>query len=391
MIYNFFSLLVAYLGGPGAVLTQLQGTVIKKSLLMGTCVDVEVDARFIRLCKQGTLQFVLLKPLLAAITVATEAHGKYCEGHFLPGCWYTYQIVVYNASYFVALYSLVMFYMGSKTILAPHRPLLKFALVKAVVFFTFWQGVAISVVVSMGALAQIGWDDEREAQEGRAIQNFIICLEMSVASYFMYVAFPFREYAHTQGIQGSLLSSLRDAVSMEDIRSDTNTAFSAVYQNYVCFSDGSRQVFRTKTFVPNAGFGTPMGGGAGIPDEDDAEGALGGGSTALEMEDGGTAAVSPPLGPLPYVTSPQIKRRLDTSAGALKPPPKRSPRKTKPSSEGVSEGSGSQLALPPAVLPSAAEHVEPTPALEPPPSIPTRKQTAVAEGNPLDDSVADDV
>ena len=88
---------------------------------------------------------------------------------------------------------------------------------------------------------------------------------------------------------------------------------------------------------------------------------------------------------------PQIKRRLDTSAGALKPPPKRSPRKTKPSSEGVSEGSGSQLALPPAVLPSAAEHVEPTPALEPPPSIPTRKQTAVAEGNPLDDSVADDV
>lgn len=52
---------------------------------------------------------------------------------------YLWITVVYNITYSVALYALVLFYLGTHDLLAPYNPLLKFALVKSVVFLTFWQ------------------------------------------------------------------------------------------------------------------------------------------------------------------------------------------------------------------------------------------------------------
>jgi hypothetical protein len=46
---------------------------------------------------------------------------------------------VYNVTYTVALYALLLFYMGTHELLRPFRPLLKFVLVKSVVFMTYWQ------------------------------------------------------------------------------------------------------------------------------------------------------------------------------------------------------------------------------------------------------------
>ena len=57
-------------------------------------------------------------------------------------CRYLYITIVYNVTYSVALLALFMFYMGAHDLLAPFNPLLKFVLVKSVVFFTFWQVLA---------------------------------------------------------------------------------------------------------------------------------------------------------------------------------------------------------------------------------------------------------
>ncbi len=63
-------------------------------------------------------------------------HRKRCK--FL---WrrYLYITIVYNITYSVALFALFVFYKGAHTLLAPFNPMLKFLLVKSVVFFTFWQ------------------------------------------------------------------------------------------------------------------------------------------------------------------------------------------------------------------------------------------------------------
>ena len=52
---------------------------------------------------------------------------------------YLWITIIYNITYTVALYALLLFYMGTHELLAPFNPLLKFTVVKMVVFLTFWQ------------------------------------------------------------------------------------------------------------------------------------------------------------------------------------------------------------------------------------------------------------
>jgi ABC-type uncharacterized transport system permease subunit len=41
---------------------------------------MQVDGFFLRRCKQGTLQFVLLKPIMALLTIILYAAGAYTDG-----------------------------------------------------------------------------------------------------------------------------------------------------------------------------------------------------------------------------------------------------------------------------------------------------------------------
>lgn len=47
--------------------------------------------------------------------------------------------IALNITYAVALSGLMLFYRGTHELLQPYKPLLKFVLIKAVVFLTFWQ------------------------------------------------------------------------------------------------------------------------------------------------------------------------------------------------------------------------------------------------------------
>ena len=140
--------------------------------------------------------------------------------------WYRYLwiTIVYNITYSVALFALLMFYLGTHDMLAPFNPLLKFILVKSVVFFTFWQvcapcqewpcaqccawsmvicrivwtrtrlqlttriaqGIGLAILVGTGAIAT--------AEDAGNVQNLLICLEMLPASAAMFFAFPYSEY-----------------------------------------------------------------------------------------------------------------------------------------------------------------------------------------------------
>lgn len=67
-------------------------------------------------------------------------------------CRYLWITIVYNLTYTVALYGLLLFYLGTHELLAPFKPLLKFALVKAVIFLSYWQGLFISIATGAGAI-----------------------------------------------------------------------------------------------------------------------------------------------------------------------------------------------------------------------------------------------
>ncbi|KAJ7977780.1 Transmembrane protein like [Quillaja saponaria] len=249
VIYNFLSLCLAWVGGPGAVVLSLSGRVLKPSWCLMTCCfpPMPLDGRFIRRCKQGCLQFVILKPILVAVTLILYAKGKYKDGNFSPGQSYLYLTIIYTISYTMALYALALFYVACKDLLQPFNPVPKFIIIKSVVFLTYWQGVLVFLAAKSGFI--------KDADEAALLQNFIICVEMLIAAVGHLYAFPYKEYAGANiGGSRGLTASLAHALKLNDFYHDTVHQFAPTYHDYVLYNhnegdEGTRK-YRSRTFVP---------------------------------------------------------------------------------------------------------------------------------------------
>uniref|UniRef100_A0A5B7AW68 Uncharacterized protein n=1 Tax=Davidia involucrata TaxID=16924 RepID=A0A5B7AW68_DAVIN len=144
---------------------------------------------FYQAVKIGIVQYMILKMICAVLAMIFHFFGVYGEGKFEWRYAYPYLAVVLNFSQTWALYCLVQFYSVTKDKLAPIKPLAKFLVFKSIVFLTWWQGVAVAFLFSMGAFKG------SLAQELKTrIQDYIICIEMGVAAVVHLYVFPVVPY-----------------------------------------------------------------------------------------------------------------------------------------------------------------------------------------------------
>ncbi|GMP71161.1 hypothetical protein CsSME_00029686 [Camellia sinensis var. sinensis] len=141
--------------------------------------------------KFGIVQYMIIKAVTAILSVILEAFGVYCEGDFKWGCGYPYMAVVLNFSQSWALYCLVQFYAITKEELAHIKPLYKFVTFKSIVFLTWWQGVAIALLYALGLFKS---PIAQALQFQSSVQDFIICIEMGIASVVHLYVFPATPY-----------------------------------------------------------------------------------------------------------------------------------------------------------------------------------------------------
>ncbi|XP_031380578.1 protein LAZ1 isoform X1 [Punica granatum] len=146
---------------------------------------------FYRVIKFGIVQYMLIKALSAVLAVILEALGVYCEGEFDLTCGYIYMAVVLNFSQSWALYCLVQFYTATKDELEHIKPLAKFLMFKSIVFLTWWQGVAIALFYALGLFKS---PIAQGLQFKSSVQDFVICIEMGIASIIHLYVFPAKPY-----------------------------------------------------------------------------------------------------------------------------------------------------------------------------------------------------
>lgn len=93
------------------------------------------------------------------------------------------------------MYSLVLFYKAYRNELAPMSPIPKFLCIKAVVFFSFFQSVIISLLIYTGIVQPSFFTEKGTAGDvNRGLQDFLICIEMFVAAVAHYFAFSHKPY-----------------------------------------------------------------------------------------------------------------------------------------------------------------------------------------------------
>eukprot|EP01112_Ceratiomyxa_fruticulosa_P009001 TRINITY_DN2341_c0_g1_i1.p1 TRINITY_DN2341_c0_g1~~TRINITY_DN2341_c0_g1_i1.p1 ORF type:complete len:377 (-),score=39.76 TRINITY_DN2341_c0_g1_i1:214-1344(-) len=158
------------------------------------CITFQPGEQFLLTCRRCVLQFVLVKPLISLTSLFLDIFDLYDDGNLSPRKGYLWLTIIENISITFALYYLVLFYMAAEKELKAFKPMGKFLCIKAVVFFSFWQGVVIAALSYFGVIG--GIDDWSVGQVGNGLQALIICIEMFFISIAHAVAFsyaPFRD------------------------------------------------------------------------------------------------------------------------------------------------------------------------------------------------------
>ncbi|XP_043285122.1 transmembrane protein 184B isoform X3 [Venturia canescens] len=248
VIYSFLSLCYEYLGGEGNIMSEIRGKPIRSNCLYGTWCLVEktYTIGFLRFCKQATLQFCLVKPVMAFVIIILQSFGHYRDGDWSPNGGYIYVTIIYNISVSLALYGLFLFYFATRDLLTPFEPVLKFCTVKSVIFLSFWQGVLLAVLEKANAIAPLINKDHTTSvgTVSAGYQNFLICIEMLFAAIALRYAFPYQVYAagcvtDSRGrsvTMQSISSSLKETINPKDIMTDAIHNFHPQYQQYTQYS-----------------------------------------------------------------------------------------------------------------------------------------------------------
>ncbi|XP_005367172.1 transmembrane protein 184A isoform X1 [Microtus ochrogaster] len=243
VIYSFLALCFQYLGGESAILAEIRGKPIRSSCIYGTCClrGMFYSITLLRFCKQATLQFCIVKPVMALTTIILQAFDKYHDGDFNIHSGYLYVTIVYFTSVSLALYALLLFYFATRDFLRPFKPMLKFFTIKAIIFLSFWQGVVLAILERCGVIPEVQAVDGTRVGAGTlaaGYQNFLICVEMLFASLALRYAFPSQVYSEKKNSPAppapmqSISSGLKETISPQDIVQDAIHNFSPAYQQY---------------------------------------------------------------------------------------------------------------------------------------------------------------
>ncbi|XP_065358101.1 transmembrane protein 184C isoform X2 [Calliphora vicina] len=192
VIYNFMVYLLHYLNlGMDLEATMLYRPQVHHFFPMCCMRPWAMGREFIHNCKHGILQYTVVRPITTFISVICELCGVYGEGTFAGNVAFPYIVAINNISQFVAMYCLVLFYKANKEDLKPMKPIPKFLCIKAVVFFSFFQGVLLNVLVYFKIIKIFEADNlGDDANLASMLQNFIICIEMFIAAVAHIYSFP---------------------------------------------------------------------------------------------------------------------------------------------------------------------------------------------------------
>eukprot|EP00050_Salpingoeca_kvevrii_P016057 m.52223 g.52223 ORF g.52223 m.52223 type:complete len:400 (+) comp6676_c0_seq2:229-1428(+) len=197
VIYNFFNYLLVYLRLNNDNFDLELTRRPPQKLLFPLCKlkPWRMGGSFLGKCTHGVTSYILVRPLVTMIALACETFDAYGEGEIRGDKAYAYLAFITNCSQAWAMYCLVLFYTAFKKDLKEIKPFGKFLTIKAVVFFSFWQSIVISILVKANVITtKSTWTHYNSHSVAAGLQDFLICIEMFIAALVHHKVFSYREH-----------------------------------------------------------------------------------------------------------------------------------------------------------------------------------------------------
>ncbi|KAF6216109.1 hypothetical protein GE061_000447 [Apolygus lucorum] len=233
VIYNFLKYLLNYLNEEMDLEINLAlKPQVKHSFPLCWIPNWKMGRELVSKCKHGILQYTLIRPVTTFISFICALKGVYGEGEFKPDKAYPYIVAINNVSQFMAMYCLYLFYRANKEELRSMKPIGKFLCIKAVVFFSFFQGVLIKLAAYYGFLNFL--DESPNPTEetinalSNKIQNFLICIEMFLAAIAHHYCFSHDPYINDLVEKRTVCDAFVAMWDVSDIQADLKDHIGAI-------------------------------------------------------------------------------------------------------------------------------------------------------------------
>ena len=221
VLYLFTQLIIEYLGGEYPLICLL---ITKRYLIrpwpMNKIKPIQLGEGFYRNVKQGVLQFVIIRPITSVFALILAGWDLYTEGDFSLNNGYLYCSLISNISISISLYYLVLLYTATHDNLDPSI-IYKFLCVKSLIFFSFWQSCLFSILLQTGFFGR----NELATLYSIKSQNLLLCIELSIATYYYWKSFGFKEFITKQKREYSVIKSVGQVLNVRDIFSDAHNIF----------------------------------------------------------------------------------------------------------------------------------------------------------------------
>eukprot|EP01006_Ploeotia_vitrea_P060429 TRINITY_DN75895_c0_g1_i1.p1 TRINITY_DN75895_c0_g1~~TRINITY_DN75895_c0_g1_i1.p1 ORF type:complete len:430 (+),score=40.71 TRINITY_DN75895_c0_g1_i1:21-1310(+) len=263
IIYTFFSYMIVLLGGEQAAVAVLQEKGSMKHPFPLCCLKpLQLGEKFLTICRRLVVQFMLINPittLVASILSLIKVTAKDDEGNLVSeplfkegdinfSHSYVYLAAIDNVSVTLAFSALFYFYVAMKKALEPYKPLGKFAVVKGVIFVSFWQGLAVALFVKLGVLKCYKTTCQTYTPEiiATALQEWLILFEMVFVACGCRWAFGHEEFME-QSRSPLMAKNVVSAFRVDDVMADVHRDVKGVSKGV------ARGVQETRAVVYNKG------------------------------------------------------------------------------------------------------------------------------------------
>jgi Organic solute transporter Ostalpha len=156
----------------------------------------------------GVFQYCFIRVFMTITAVVTQHLGRYCLESLNPVFAHIWVMGIEAVAVTIAMYSIIQFYYQVRKDIAQHSPLIKVLAIKLVIFLSFWQTIAISLLTSSGAIKPTSKFRTPDIKVG--IPSFLLCIEMAFFAFFHLFAFSWRDYTTTSKIYQQELAAGED-------------------------------------------------------------------------------------------------------------------------------------------------------------------------------------
>lgn len=226
-IYNFMMYLINYLKHEVQDFEIIKYS--KKNIKWLCCLPpCENGISVLDKCKFGVLQYTLIRVLTSLIAYMSEIFKVYNEGEIDFRFAWSYVAIANNFSQMIAMFCLILFYTVFKNELAPLKPIRQYLCIKFVVFVTFWQSILIAILTKFGIISINQWPYFPTIIDTvNGLQDFLICVEMFIASIAHIIAFPVTPYLIDERL--NWLSNIANAANVSDLSYEVKSHYDIFY------------------------------------------------------------------------------------------------------------------------------------------------------------------